>query len=175
MINWQWPEVDKLESEERWNEAKSLLIESWRQNPNDVKILIRLGFFCWYVLVEEGPLKIQNVDMDELDSILKEVTQIGFEHFKTNVDFLWCFGYMISLFPEHFGDNYNDWEEKGRSMLKFVYELHPDDPVYKYTYLGSLSTSINDIKDEFHQLQEVVKERFQGSGLLSSYFKDIWC
>lgn len=174
MINWQWPEVDKLESEERWNESKSLLLKSWRQNPNDIKKLIRLGFFCWYVLVEEGPLKIQNADLNELESILKEVTQFGLENFTTNEDFLWAFGYMISMFPIHFDEDDDYWEEKGRTMLKEAHELQPDDLVYKYTYLGSISNTIDNEKEEFQQLQEVMEERFQGNGLLSSYFKEIW-
>ncbi|MFJ7829488.1 hypothetical protein ACIQXU_04650 [Peribacillus sp. NPDC097284] len=98
MIDWRWVEVDTLESQEKWNEAKSLLIKSWRQNPQDLKVAIRLGFFCWYVLVQEGPLGIKDVDFNELEAVLKEVTHFGMANFITNEDFLWCFGYMISLF-----------------------------------------------------------------------------
>jgi hypothetical protein len=36
VIDWRWSEVDTLESQERWNEAKSLIIKNWRQNPNDL-------------------------------------------------------------------------------------------------------------------------------------------
>lgn len=45
-MDWQWPEVDALESQEKWNEAKSFLLKNWQQDPTDVKVTIRLGFFC---------------------------------------------------------------------------------------------------------------------------------
>lgn len=173
MIEWRWIEVDTLESQEKWNEAKSLLIKSWRQNPQDLKVAIRLGFFCWYVLVEEGPLGIKGVDFDELETVLKEVTHFGLANFITNEDFLWCFGYMISLFPYYFGD-YEYWKEKGISMIKSAYKLCPDEPVYKYSYLASFSNTDEKLKDEFHQVQVVLEDRFQGEGVLSVYFKDVW-
>lgn len=173
MIDWRWQEVDTLESQERWNEAKSLLINHWRQNPNDLKVIIRLGFFCWYVLVEEGPLGIKDVEFDELETVLNEVTHFGLANFMTNEDFLWCFGYMISLFPYYFGA-YDYWEEKGISMLKRAYELCPDEPVYRYSYFGSLPNTERKLKDEFYQVQAVLEDRFQGEGVLSEYFKSVW-
>lgn len=167
-------ELDNLENKERWNEAKSLLIKNWRQNPNDLKGMIRLGFFCWYVLVEEVPLGIKEVDLDELEGVLNEVTHYGLAHFMTNEDFLWCFGYMISLFPYYFGD-YEYWEEKGISMLKHAYELCPDEPVYTYSYLGSIHNTDEKRKVACDQVQAVLKDRFHGEGLLSEYFKSVWC
>lgn len=176
MINWEWIEVDKYEREEKWEEAKLLLIKSWRQNPHDIKAAIRLGFFAWYLLVEEGPLEItdEEIDFDELETLLKEVTHYGMTNFIKNEDFLWCFGYMTSLFPDHFGD-YEYWEEKGISMLKRAYELCPDEPVYSYSYFGSFSNTENKrLKEERHKVQAVLEERFQGEGVLSEYFKSVW-
>lgn len=174
MIDWTWTEVDKLEKQEKWNEAKAYLLNSWRQNPPDLKTVIRLGFFCWYVVVEQGPLGITDadVDMDELESLLEEVTHFGLAHFMTNEDFLWCFGYMISMFPDYFGD-YEQWEEKGISMLKRAYELYPEEPVYKYSYLGSFPNTYGTLKNELKQIQPVLEDRFKGEGLLAEYFKEV--
>ncbi len=176
MIDWRWVEVDTLENKDEWNEAKSLLINNWNQNPDDLKTVIRLGFLCWYVLVEEGPLNIQeeDVDFDELETILRQVTDFGLANFGTNEDFLWCFGYMISLFPYYFGE-FNYWEEKGIFMLKRAYDICPDEPVYKYSYLGSFTNSDEkQLKDEFQKVQVVLKNKFQGNGALSEYFKSVW-
>jgi len=173
VIDWRWAEVDTLESQGEWNEARSLLINNWNQNPSDLKTVIRLGFFCWYVLTEEGPLEIQDVDFDELETLLRQVTDFGLAKFVGNADFLWCFGYMISLFPYYFGD-YEDWEEKGICMLRRAHELFPNEPVYKYSYLGSFPTSDEKLKDEFKKVQFVLKARFQGNGVLSEYFKSVW-
>jgi len=64
MIDWTWTEVDQLEKLEKWNEAKRYLLNSWRQHPEDLKTVIRLGFFCWYVTFEHGPLGITENDID---------------------------------------------------------------------------------------------------------------
>ncbi|MFK4254612.1 hypothetical protein [Streptomyces angustmyceticus] len=177
VINWEWLEVDILEREEKWEEAKLLLIKSWRQNPQDIIVAIRLGFFAWNILVEEGPLGItdEDVDFDELETVLKEVTHFGMANFITNEDFLWCFGYMTSLFPDHFGD-YDYWEEKGISMLKHAYELFPNEPVYSYSYFASFSnTPKKSLKEVCYKVQAVLEERFQGEGgVLSEYFKGVW-
>lgn len=172
MINWKWAEVDALESQGKWNEAKTILVKQWNQNRNDIKTVIRLGFFCWFVLVEERPLGIKGVDFDELESVLRQITDFGLENFMANEDFLWCFGYMISLFPYYFGD-FEYWEEKGKSMLKRAYDLCPNDPVYKYSYMGSIPNK-NGNKYEFQQVRAVLEDRFQGKGLLSGYFKSVW-
>ncbi len=151
MIDWRWNEVDIVESQERWYEAKSFLTKKWKQNPENLKILIRLGFFCWYGLVEEDCIGGEKIDSNELETMLNEVTHFGLTNFMENEDFLWCFGYMISQFPYYFGD-YEHWEEKGISMLKRAYELCPDDPVYQYSYLGSLPDSGGKLKAELQQV-----------------------
>lgn len=176
MIDWKWTEVDELESQEKWNEVKLLLIETWRQNPDDLKVLIRLGFFCWYLLVEEVTVGVKDVDLDELETVLNEVTHVGLAAFMHNEDFLWIFGYMISLFPYYFGD-YEEWEEKGEAMLRRAHELRPNEPVYRYSYLASFIEIIEIIEqheEAFYQVQAVLEDRFQGEGLLSTYFKEIW-
>lgn len=174
MIDWAWPEVDRLEHQKNWNEAKEYLVKAWQQNPTDLKMTVRLGFFCWYVVVEQGPLGITDadVDMDELESLLEEVTHFGLAYFMTNEDFLWCFGHMISMFPDYFGD-YEQWEEKGISMLKRASELCPGEPIYTYSYLGSFPNTYGTLKNELKQIQPVLEDRFKGEGLLSEYFKEV--
>lgn len=173
LIDWRWKEVDTLESQGKWNEAKKLLINHWSLNRSNLKTVIRLGFFCWYVLVEEGPMGITGVDFDEIETTLRQVTDYGLDNFMNNEDFLWSFGYMISMFPYYFGD-YEYWEEKGKAMLKKAHELCPEEPVYRYSYLGSFPNPYNEHKVEFEQLQAVLEERFQGEGVLSGYFKSVW-
>lgn len=140
-----------------------------------LKTTVRLGFFCWYVVVEQGPLGITDadIDTDELESVLTEVTNFGLAHFITHEDFLWCFGYMISMFPYYFGD-YEQREEKGISMLKHAYELYPEEPIYKYSYLGSFTNTYRTRKNELKRVKPVLEDRFRGEGLLSEYFKSIF-
>ncbi|KUP24602.1 hypothetical protein [Paenibacillus sp. DMB5] len=173
MIDWRWAEVDALESQGKWNEAKELLINHWSLNP-DVKATIRLGFFCWYLLVEDGPLELGiDIDFNGLESFLHQVTAFGLANFMDKEDFLWCFGYIITLFPYFFGE-YELWEEKGKELLKEAHKLDPDEPVYKYSYLWSLPISRDKNDGEFEEVRAVLEERFQGEGVLSRYFKSVW-
>lgn len=174
MINWQWEEVDLLEKNSEWDEAKALLMKNWNQNPYESQVAIRLGFFCWYVLTEEVSLEGNYINFEELETVLRQVTNFGLSNFMKNEEFLWCFGYMISLFPYYFGE-YELWLEKGNSMLRSAYELNPNEQVYKYTYLASYSTlEGKSLETEFQKLQCVLEDRFQGVGVLSEYFKSVW-
>ncbi|MDW0113115.1 hypothetical protein QT711_07945 [Sporosarcina saromensis] len=174
MIDWQWPEIDALENDGKWIEAKSLMMNQWNQNPYDLKTTIRLGFFCWYFLTEEEPLEVEDLNVEELATLLNQITDFGLTNFMTNEEFLWCFGYMISLFPYYFGE-YACWQAKGDSMLKSAVELSPREQVYTYTYLAAHSNPDGKlVKEEFRKLQVIVEDRFRGEGLLSVYFKDVW-
>jgi len=175
MIDWTWTEVDRLEKQEKWNEAKLYLLNSWRQHPEDLKTVIRLGFFCWYVTFEHGPLGIteKDINIEELEALLKEVTHDGLRHFLNQEEFLWCFGYMIAMTPYYFGED-DEWEEKGTSMLRRAHELCPDEPIYAYSYLGSFSNTYGTREYELQQVQNVLEDRFKGEGLLSDYFKSIY-
>lgn len=152
---------------------KSFLCDTGIQNRSDLKTTIRLGFFCWYVLVEDGPRGITGVDFNEVEMLLHEVSEHGLNNYINNADFLWSFGYMISLFPYYFGE-YEQWEAKGKKMLKMAHELFPDEPVYRYSYLASLPNTYGKHGDEFQRLHAVLDERFKGEGVLSRYFKSVW-
>lgn len=172
MIDWMWPKLDQLEKVEDWNKDKALLLETWKKDPHNLKVTIRLGFFCWYLIVEDGPVDVKDIDLDELQTVLDEVTLFGMTNYSTNPEFLWCFGYMISLFPYYFGEDVEGLEDKGKSMLKQVYNNFPNNPVYRYSYLASISNKVS--SEATLQLQDVLEDRFQGEGLLSSYFKRVW-
>ncbi|WP_158512581.1 hypothetical protein [Rummeliibacillus stabekisii] len=46
MINWKLKDVDTLENQGKWNEAKSILIKLCKDNPLEPKYFIRLGFYA---------------------------------------------------------------------------------------------------------------------------------
>lgn len=111
--------------------------------------------------------------MDELTTILIQATNFGIANFKDHEEFLWIFDYMISLSSYYFGD-YEDWEEKDKLMLIRAHELCPDEPVYQYSYISSLTSDDVELKNGFQQLKIVLEDRFQGKGLFSEYFTSIW-
>lgn len=64
----------------------------------------------------------------------------GINLFKKDVDFLWMFGYMISLFPYFFGE-YEEWEQRGKKMIEEAMTLKPNDPIIEMLYLSSIPSS----------------------------------
>ena len=59
-------------------------------------------------------------------------------------------------------------------MLQRAHELNPEDPVYRYSYIGSQASIEVELKNGYQPLEVVLEDRFQGKGVLSEYFKDIW-
>jgi hypothetical protein len=125
MIDWQWPIIDELEDNNRWNEAKELMLKKWEENPDDIKVCVRLAFMCWYTLAEWGIQWQDKVDLpgyDECMAILGRLAGYGLEHSLENINFVWTFGYMISLFPEYFckdysNHNYDKWKYRGNAKI----------------------------------------------------------
>ncbi len=163
-------EIEVLEDELKWEQAREALLERYRTNPDDLQNVIRLGFLSWYVLVEWGCIHVtENMNQRTYQAILQEVTQTGFENFPDKSDFLWCFGYMIYLFPYYFGD-FDQWQQKGIEMTKQAYEKTKD-PMLKMIYLGcDVKRDLRGYYDACNEARPLVADRFSGNGVLNHYF-----
>jgi hypothetical protein len=173
MINWCWPEVDQLEQKEDWNEARDYMYNEWKKEKLNLKKYLRLSFLCWYIVVESGCLNDSTINDAEYEYLLMEIKDFGFKHFSQDSEFLWVYGYMISLFPYYFGE-YEEWEEKGNQMIYKAYKLNSQDPIVKYIYIRSFPSSIVPGAREIEQVvNKLLPERFKGNGQLQSYFKEV--
>jgi hypothetical protein len=174
MTDWQWEEADRLESKRKWQEAKNFMYGEWKKDPYNVTKIVRLGFLCWILTVE--PIS-EEINHDEYASLFSELVDFGLEHLDHDADFLWTFGYMISLFPEFFWavEEYETWENKGRDLIQRAHRSRPDDPIIKLIYLGSKDHEHRD--DEYHQayyaVLSLLPERFRGNGVMQDYFRDV--
>ncbi|WP_368652500.1 hypothetical protein AB4Y30_12160 [Ornithinibacillus sp. 4-3] len=172
MINWTLPETDILEENQQWNDAKNHLYQQWLEQKNDTKIACKLGFLCWYILVEDVSSE-QQIDEAEFQKLLIEVYHYGERHFQNDAIFNWLFGYMISQFPYLFGD-FKKKEEIGTEMLAKAYQTDPDQLIFEYTFLGNSIVVNQRYKEIEKEIQAHLSQFFPGNGLLSTYFKDIW-
>jgi len=163
-------EIEVLEDESKWEQAREALLERYRANPNDLQTVIRLGFLSWYVLVEWGCIHVtEDMNQRTYQTILDEVAHTGFDNFSDNADFLWCFGYMIFLFPYYFGD-FDQWQQKGIEMTKQAYEKMKD-PMLKMIYLGcDVTRDLRGYYDACYEARPLVATRFSGNGVLNHYF-----
>lgn len=172
-MNWELEAVDKLEEQETYGEALGKLYALWQGNPADEKLLIRLGFLAWYVIVEWPLIPHKDLAYKDFEGVLHEVTTYGLKHMSDSKAFNWVMGYMISLFPYHFGD-YEEKEKQGVAMLEKAHHMDEDDPIIKMLYLGHQHKSHPEAYREACQRSKVlISERFKGCGALASYFREV--
>lgn len=186
MLDWEWPLIDELETAKRWREAKEVMLQNWEKDPNNVKVCVRLAFLCWYTVVEQPYQWQDEYDLpssDECITILSRLASYGLDHLMEDVNFLWTFGYMISLFPEYFCADYSDqaylvWEQKGEQMLEKAHGMMPDDPMFTMILLGNIPTAkLADQQDTYkaacRATQPLLTSRFQGKGEMQQYFRSV--
>ncbi|MEH6965940.1 hypothetical protein V7195_26625 [Priestia megaterium] len=46
MKNWELKDTDQLEKESDWNAARDKLHHNWKENPQDLKVFLKLSFLC---------------------------------------------------------------------------------------------------------------------------------
>ena len=176
MIDWYWKEADELEKQEKWNEAKTFMHLEWKRDQKDLKKFIRLSFLCWYVVVDWGCIDTTDLQHEEYENLLKELTNHGLANNSEHPEFLWTFGYMISMFPYYFGEH-EEWENIGREMLSKAYHLRPSDPIIKLVYLGSHDSSKLDngamYKTACLEVAPILSLTFKGDGAFQRYFKEV--
>jgi hypothetical protein len=124
------------------------------------------------VVVEWACIDTTDLNHDEYENMLKELTNFGLNNFDGDADFLWTFGYMISLFPFYFGE-YEEWESKGHEMLEEAHNLRPNDLIIKWVYLGGKNDEQykKEYQETCHIVASILKSRFRGDGELQQYFK----
>ena len=167
-----------LESQEKWEEARSLLQKNWEEDRQNSKKLVRLISECWYVLsLWDCCIKTEGLSFDVFKSTLMECTEFGLRNFENDPSFLCITGYMISLFPYLFydetkGDRYTEWESKGKEMLLNSNMLNPDDIVARILFLGTTSdyTEYNEKKVLIFSMLE---KYFPNDTAIELYFRDI--
>lgn len=175
-ITWEWPEVDKLESQEKYKEAYRYMLDQFKGNPEDFRTFIRLSFLCWYVVVERGVLT--NTDLEEADygdceRSLIELTAYGCAAYGEHPDFLWIYGYMMSLFPEVFKGDYEENEKRGIAMLEHALVLRPDDLIVQLLLLNEQKTELSHAQEVKRKTAQILPERFKGQGEMQRYFREV--
>lgn len=177
LIDWTWPSVDRLECQEQYKAAIDFMYEEWIQEPENLKVFLRLSFSCWYVIAENEVLSetdVKKEDIPRFEILLNELLAFGKKEFEEDPDFLWLFGYMISLFPENFGGAVD--EKTGIAMVKEALAIRPQDPVIQLVLLKGIAHA--ETLPEYAPLCAVVNamlpNRFVGEGELQRYFREVF-
>ena len=119
----------------------------------------------------------RQLDYDETRSLLIEVTDLTRSQHNSVADFLWVFGYMMSLFPRFFMSSNDDFlvrEQDGRNMLGMAHALQPENPIIKKLYLGSVNrVDTVEYKNACIDAYECLSSCFPGASASEEYFREI--
>lgn len=168
----------ELEQAGKWEEAKDILYDLWRNDKYNIDKLCRLISECWYVLsLWEIVTKKDESSFHSFKLPLLEATRFGLVHFNSHPQFLWMVGYMISLFPYLFYEEdqdslYEDWERTGKKMLRYSTQIMPEDSIAKVLYLGTERESAQYISEK-NKLFPQLNDFFPGYTAIEEYFKDV--
>ncbi|WP_427340432.1 hypothetical protein [Caloranaerobacter sp. DY30410] len=124
--------------------------------------LFKISFYAWYVLAEWGRLspKLENC-LDQAEHILIDAFKIATEKYSNDEDYLWFYGYLISLFPEHFISIYSDYfkaENVGKQMLNVASQRqYPLALIFNEEFLEKdvLESGKKDLENMFNKGTEV--------------------
>ena len=141
--------IHELEMAKRNVEAIEALEAFLLEHPGDAEAVIRLGFNCWYVTVENEPLGL-GIDEGKYASRFMQLFRRYRDALKDNADFCWAYGLGISMFWHHFP---GAEESLGEDLLAEARRL--DDFWRRFP----------------HVTNEEKVRRLSGRGILEEYYK----
>ncbi|OWP61655.1 hypothetical protein CDA63_18360 [Hymenobacter amundsenii] len=166
-------EILQLE-EQQLEPAFHAYVDLYGQRPDDYQVWRHFYFFLWDTL-DQAPVEL--LERLEVAARLRALLIEGESRFATRADFHFLAGYTIAILPYEFGP-FDEWEQKGKDMLRQATILAPVNPIYQLAYLGSLPGSTASVYSPAYQqavvdAAPVVAATFQGSGLLNRYFRQV--
>jgi hypothetical protein len=167
-------ELELLESQEKWCEAKDLLYITWIIDKNNLNSLLRIGTECWYVMSYWERLKTDGLNRNDFSGPLTEAKQYGEANFIMSDTFLWVYGYMIKLFPYWFDDfngDLEDSEDKGKEMIKIANIINSQNKIAKMLILPDNSDKY---KKACKDVEILLNEYFNGNSAIEQYFRGVW-
>lgn len=169
----------ELEKKGKWSNALSLLYNMWKEDRDNLGLLLRVGTECWYRLTywdHDCDYKRVSFNWAEFTQPLHEVTKYGLERFGKCSAFLWIFGYMIKVFPYYFSeesDEYTFLEQKGIDMIKLAYSIEPDNRLIEIL-INRYVENEDDPDATESNIKSDIDYAFDGNTVIEEYFRNIF-
>ncbi|WP_064213647.1 hypothetical protein, partial [Geobacillus stearothermophilus] len=99
--------------------------------------------------------------LNQAENILLDAFKIATEKYSNDVDYLWFYGYLISVFPEHFVSVYSDYlkaENTGKQMLNVASQMQYTLAIIfneKFSEKDVLESGKKDLENMFDKSTEV--------------------
>lgn len=177
MINWEWTFADDFENNKDWDNARIYMYKQWSTDMYNIKKLLRTSFLCWTICIDQGNL-INNkmIKKEESKKVLDELFNFGLKFFRNEPDFLWLYGYMMTLTPTLFGDE-NLFEEVGKQWKYEAYIKSNNNDIIKCIFLEGLDDESRNklgYKQLCRELIPIIESTFKGNGYMQKYFKSLF-
>ena len=158
-----------IEDQGNFDAAFESYVELYKNKPSNFDVWKHFYFFLW-TAIEDAPSEFQ--ERVNLRQRMQEMYEEGKRKFQHLAEFKFLTGYTISIFPYEFGD-YDSLEKEGKELLRQAYQEELDNEIYKMAYLGSLESDSREYRNAEIKASEVVLSRFNGPGLMNSYFRQV--
>lgn len=176
--------IIKLEQERNWKEAVEILYTQWKINLHNINSLLCLGTELWYMLLVEeyqrfNPNKNETyifLDKNLSYERLMEVTRFAINNFSENPVVNSYFGYMIKVMPYFFTDyngDYDYWHYKGCHMIKYAYNLEPNNPFVRAMYYELDSENEDLYRQSCSEFWDCISLDDWGNSAVQKYFSGI--
>ncbi len=174
--------LEDLEKQEKWEEARLLLDDEWKDDKLNSDKLLRLLSECWYVLsLWDCCINTEKLSYQAFQDTLIECMSFGLSNFGNAPRFLCVAGYMASILPYLFyksgsGDLFAEWEQKGIEMLRKSTLLDPNDLLAKTLNLGTSAHSseyASEYAEAKKRLSSQLSSLFPSETAIELYYKDI--
>ena len=152
-----------------FDKAFELYNRLYQINPSGFEMWKHFYFFVW-TAIEDAPSEFH--DRINLRQKLQELYEDGKKRFQNYTEFKFIAGYTVSIFHYEYGD-YEDLEKEGKEFLRQANQERPDDKIFKMVYLGSFESDKKEYRQAELEASPVVRNRFQGPGLLNRYFRQV--
>ena len=159
----------EIEDKSDFDKAFELYDELYQNNPTDFEIWKHFYFFLWTAIEDASSEFHERINLRQK---LQEMYDEGKQRFQEQTEFKFIAGWTVSLFPYEYGD-YEEMEKEGKELLRQAHQEKPDDKVYKMVFLGSFDSNKEEYRQAELEASPVVLNRFQGSGLLNRYFRQV--
>lgn len=161
-------DILQLEDQKQLEQAFYAYQALYKQRPYDYPVWRHFYFLLWSLL-DDAPTEL--VERLDVTASLCVLLTEGESRFATQADFQFLAGYTIAILPYEFGP-FDEWEQKGKAMLRHATELAPENPIYRLAFLGSQPASPA-YRQAVVEAAPVVVSTFQGMGLLNRYFRTV--
>lgn len=169
-MNWK-DHLAKLEHNKQWDTAIEYMQHIVVENPDNLDVYLSINYLLMNLLVEED---YDTTKHDYYAALAKKYFDKSYSKFKDNPSYLFYIARIAAMSEWYFDIEIEDVEK----MLQKAMALDPQNPLYQWTYYGSLDTNYVQNKDQIIAYSQLIlqnnspiKKELVTQGALGEY---IW-